>query len=342
MQSNPSLTRSLGFVKFSWLVKTVESSPERPRALRFGSFELDLEALELRKNGLKLKLQGQPFQVLKILLEHSGRVVTRQDLHSKLWPGTEVDFDHGLNNALLKLREVLGDSATSPRFIETIPRLGYRFLVPVEAIAQPSANGRNGDFAVPNTVTDGTEDGFLPAVKQLRQQFLSKRFHWELVQLRIRTEHLLTRYPDHPEHHEAQLLLHQIKSAIENSGSSPWSRESRIMSANPWFAVRERMVGWTEISFGKYLTLPAMLLVLGYCSVLILYTEAIWRLPILPAAIFLGAVCSQLTGCVMLTISQGKWQHRVLQVAAGTLMLLHSLYIYLGGSIARFHLATQL
>lgn len=109
---------------------------------------MDLEALELRKNGLKLRLQGQPFHVLRLLLEQAGRVVTRQDLHSKLWPATEVEFDHGLNNAILKLREVLDDSATTPRFIETIPRVGYRFLAPVEAIAQ-TQNGPHSHTSSP-------------------------------------------------------------------------------------------------------------------------------------------------------------------------------------------------
>jgi DNA-binding winged helix-turn-helix (wHTH) protein len=308
----------------------MESSLERPRSLRFGSFELDLEALELRKNGLKLRLQGQPLQVLRILLEHTGRVVTRQDLQSKLWPGTEVDFDHGLNNAMLKLREVLDDSATTPRFIETIARLGYRFLVPVEVIAQLGANGRNPDFAVPNGVAGGSEDGFLPAVKQLRQQFLSKRFHWELVELRIRTEHLLTRYPDHPEHHEAQFLLHQIKSVLADSRTQTWSRGSSMAPGSS----KRLADGWTAISFRKYRPLPAMLLGLGYCSILILYVDTIWKLPLLPTAIFLVAVCSQLAGYFSLAISQETWQHRIVLAVVAALMLLHSLYIYLGGSTA--------
>src|SRR5580700_5542799 len=97
--------------------------------LRFGVFELDLRAGELRKHGLLVRLQEQPFQVLTTLLEHSGEVVTREELQKKLWPAnTFVDFDHGLNKAINKIRDALGDSAESPRFVETVARHGYRFL----------------------------------------------------------------------------------------------------------------------------------------------------------------------------------------------------------------------
>ena len=100
---------------------------------RFGVFELDLSAGELRKSGAKLRLQEQPFQVLALLLERAGDVVTREELRQKLWPAdTFVDFDHSLNTAVNKLREVLGDSASSPRYIETLARRGYRFIAPVQ------------------------------------------------------------------------------------------------------------------------------------------------------------------------------------------------------------------
>jgi TolB-like protein/DNA-binding winged helix-turn-helix (wHTH) protein/Flp pilus assembly protein TadD len=100
---------------------------------RFGVFELDLRAGELRKHGLRIRLQEQPFQVLAVLLEHPGEVVTREELQRKLWPAdTFVDFDHGLNKAINKIREALGDSAESPRFVETVARRGYRFLAEVK------------------------------------------------------------------------------------------------------------------------------------------------------------------------------------------------------------------
>ena len=101
--------------------------------LRFGVFELDLRAGELRKHGLRVRLQEQPFQVLAMLLENHGEVVTREELQKKLWPAdTFVDFDHGLNKAINKIREALSDSAESPRFVETVARRGYRFLAEVK------------------------------------------------------------------------------------------------------------------------------------------------------------------------------------------------------------------
>jgi DNA-binding winged helix-turn-helix (wHTH) protein len=100
---------------------------------RFGVFELDLGAGELRKNGAKLRLQGQPFQVLALLLERAGEIVTREELQQKLWASdTFVDFDHSLNTAINKVREALGDSASSPRYVETLARRGYRFIAPVQ------------------------------------------------------------------------------------------------------------------------------------------------------------------------------------------------------------------
>src|SRR5207302_1648133 len=105
--------------------------------MRFGIFEADLRAGELRRNGSKIKLQDQPFQLLALLLERPGEVVTREELRGKLWPAdTFVDFDHGLNAAVKRLRGALGDSAENPPFIETLSRRGYRFLVPVNGMAQ--------------------------------------------------------------------------------------------------------------------------------------------------------------------------------------------------------------
>ena len=104
----------------------------RPRLVRFGAFEADVQTGELRKNGVKLKFSGQPFQVLVMLLERPGDVVTREELQRRLWPDTFVDVERNLNAAINKIREVLDDSAESPRFIETLPRRGYRFVMRVE------------------------------------------------------------------------------------------------------------------------------------------------------------------------------------------------------------------
>ena len=107
----------------------------------FGTFDVDIETGELHRNGLKLQLQEKPFQMLAMLLEHPGEVVTREALRERLWAAnTIVDFDHGLNTAIKKLRHALGDSAESPRFIETLARRGYRFIAPVAAVGAAGAS----------------------------------------------------------------------------------------------------------------------------------------------------------------------------------------------------------
>jgi Tol biopolymer transport system component/DNA-binding winged helix-turn-helix (wHTH) protein len=116
---------------------------QNAKLLRFGVFELDLRAGELRKAGLRVKLQGQPFQVLAMLLESPGKVVTREELQQQLWQSdTFVDFEHGLNTAVKKLRQALDDDSDNPRFVETLPRRGYRFIAPVSgSVEAPPAPG---------------------------------------------------------------------------------------------------------------------------------------------------------------------------------------------------------
>jgi len=109
------------------------SSMADQKTISFGVFELDVAAGELRKSGVKLRLQGQPLQILVLLLERAGEVVTREELRQSLWPSdTFVDFDHSLNTAINKVRDALGDSATSSRYVETLARRGYRFIAPVQ------------------------------------------------------------------------------------------------------------------------------------------------------------------------------------------------------------------
>ena len=113
--------------------------PQAPHILRFGIYEIDVRAGELRKSGVKLKLQEQPFQVLYMLVEHPGEIVTREELRNRLWPAdTFVDFDRGLNAAVKRLRDTLGDSPDSPVFIETLARRGYRFIAPVNGCSSSS------------------------------------------------------------------------------------------------------------------------------------------------------------------------------------------------------------
>jgi len=121
-----------------------------PHTRRFGVFEVDLRAAELRKRGVRIKLQEQPFRILSLLLEHPGEVVTREELREKLWPAhTFVDFDRSLNKAMTKLRSALADSAESPRYVETVPRHGYRFLASVQTDPDGSA-AKNGASRAPS------------------------------------------------------------------------------------------------------------------------------------------------------------------------------------------------
>src|SRR5437016_4179892 len=120
-----------------------------PGILRFGVFEVDERSGELRKQGVRIKLQEQPFHVLAVLLQRPGEVVTREELRSQNWPAdTFVDFDNSLNTAINKLREALGDSADNPRFIETLPRRGYRFIAPVTGVDRAAGGTAAGVSAV--------------------------------------------------------------------------------------------------------------------------------------------------------------------------------------------------
>jgi cholera toxin transcriptional activator len=131
----------------------------RNRRFRFGVFEADEEAGELRKQGRRLSLQGQPFQVLVMLLVRPGELVSRAEIQKRLWPdGTFVDFDHGLNTAINKIRDALEDSASCPRFVETLARRGYRFIAPVEVSNSPSDE----------KIQENPEPNTKPAVQQGR------------------------------------------------------------------------------------------------------------------------------------------------------------------------------
>src|SRR5712692_10276608 len=112
-----------------------------PNAVRFGLFEANLSAGELRKRGRKIPLQDQPFRVLTLLLQRPGELITREEFQRALWPGdTFVEFDEGLNKAIQKLRQALDDSSENPRFIETLHRKGYRFIAPVETLPDKASS----------------------------------------------------------------------------------------------------------------------------------------------------------------------------------------------------------
>jgi DNA-binding winged helix-turn-helix (wHTH) protein len=121
----------------------MDFSASAPGLIRSGIFELDLRSGELRKAGTRLNLQDQPFQILTALLERPDQLVTRDELRQRLWPtDTFVDFEHGLNAVVNRLRETLGDSVDTPRFIETVPRRGYRFIAPVEGVDLTASDNR--------------------------------------------------------------------------------------------------------------------------------------------------------------------------------------------------------
>jgi TolB-like protein len=171
---------------------------------RFGDFEVDIRSRELRKNGLRIKLQDQPFQILQALLERPGEIVTRDDLQKRIWPAdTFVDFDHGLNNAVKRLREALRDTAETPRYIETLPKRGYRFVeslaadTPEASIAvlpflSLSADPENEIFA------DGISEEIINALMQIRQLHVAARtssfsFKGKYLDLRVIGEQLNVR-----------------------------------------------------------------------------------------------------------------------------------------------------
>jgi TolB-like protein/DNA-binding winged helix-turn-helix (wHTH) protein/Flp pilus assembly protein TadD len=136
----------------------MHSNEPAVRFLRFGIFQADVQTGELTKQGRRVRLQEQPFRLLIVLLEKPGEVVTREELHSTLWPQTTVDFDHGLNKAISKIREALGDSSEHPRFVETVARRGYRFLADVAVIRD------GGVKTVPNDPANEISSVFSPAV----------------------------------------------------------------------------------------------------------------------------------------------------------------------------------
>ena len=141
----------------------MQPTPVSPNTIRFGLFEADVSAGELRKRGRKIPVQDQPFRVLTVLLLHPGELVSREEFQRALWPGdTFVEFDEGLNKAIQKLRRALDDSSDNPRFIETLPRKGYRFIAPVDRPAGEVSGAKghptrvDSNFIAPVASSGGT------------------------------------------------------------------------------------------------------------------------------------------------------------------------------------------
>jgi cholera toxin transcriptional activator len=173
---------------------------------RFGVFEADASSGELRKAGMRLRLQDQAFQVLMLLLAHPGEVVTRDELRQKLWPSdTFVDFDHSLNTIINKIREALGDSATNPRFVETLAKRGYRFLVPVQLAASHPHEDDAKKTIVSSSIFGLTDLEELPAVSSryvrvlfLLLQIMYLSFYLAALARMSATQDLLDRVLGHP------------------------------------------------------------------------------------------------------------------------------------------------
>jgi Tol biopolymer transport system component/DNA-binding winged helix-turn-helix (wHTH) protein len=169
----------------------MESPAANPTRVQFGVFELDLRARELRKSGVKIKLNEQPFQVLALLLEHPGQVVTREELQARLWPAdTFVDFDLSLNGAVKKLRQALGDESDNPRFVETLYRRGYRFIAPVATPFQGNPvtsaevigiGGIGPAAALPSEFAPAPQNGSGPSDRSIRPSSSGFRRRWKLL-----------------------------------------------------------------------------------------------------------------------------------------------------------------
>ena len=158
----------------------MERPAENLKTVQFGLFQVDLLARELRKSGVKIKLHDQPFQVLTVLLERPGQIVTRGELHSRLWPSdTFVDFDLSLNSAVKKLRHALGDESDNPRFVETLYRRGYRFIAPVVGV--PPQNGGSVDTrSAPSEETAGRTPINVLRLRSRRRPRSDVVFGWRL------------------------------------------------------------------------------------------------------------------------------------------------------------------
>jgi DNA-binding winged helix-turn-helix (wHTH) protein/uncharacterized DUF497 family protein len=170
---------------------------------------MDLESEELRKNGTKLKLSGQPFHMLAMIAGRDGGVVTYEELEGRFWPQTHIeDPRHSLGNSMLMIRKALGDSARQPVYIETVRR-GFRFRVPVTIMY--------GDLGQENGSKNHHPNELTLTIQQIRQELLNARRCRELLLLLYRCETLESQHPQHPMQYELQLLVLDIRLALEHS-----------------------------------------------------------------------------------------------------------------------------
>ena len=163
------------------------SPPPFPSKIRFGDFEVDFESRELSKYGHRLYLQSQPFQVLKVLLENSGKIISREELQQKVWPdGTFVDFQNALNHDVNRIREALSDTTEHPQYIETIPRTGYRFIHPIEPIDSKSETltvPLAGESPPLEGVKKGVDHELFATAKKGKREWLKSGILWAGISL---------------------------------------------------------------------------------------------------------------------------------------------------------------
>jgi len=182
---------------------------QRPRALRFDVFQMDLDSEELTKNGAKLKLRCQPFRMLATIAEHNGNVVTYEELRTQFWPTVSIDnYKHSLGNSMLEIRKVLDDPAKKPRYIKTVSR-GYRFLAPVEFITRSATNGNGSSHS--HTAS------LLIEIRQARQELITTSDCRGLALLFFRCERLRNEYLLDPNLPDLQLLMADVQWALGGS-----------------------------------------------------------------------------------------------------------------------------
>ena len=187
----------------------MQDPPQRPRALRFEVFEMDLDSEELKRNGLKVKLRCQPFRMLATIAERNGNVVTYEELRAQFWDTGAIDnYKHSLGNSLLEIRTVLNDSAKNPRFIETVSR-GYKFLVPVEFIPRSLTNGNGSNHS--------TTTSLEIEIQQVRQELINTSDCQALALLFYRCKGLLNQYPLDSSLPDLQFLMAHIQSVLGRS-----------------------------------------------------------------------------------------------------------------------------
>jgi DNA-binding winged helix-turn-helix (wHTH) protein len=293
----------------------VSSTSQSPHGLRFGIFEIDLDARELKKNGLRVKLQEQPFKILAAMARRAREVIPREELYSELSAHSTYDSKHGLNNAIQKIREVLGDSPENARFIETVAGRGYRFLPEVEFVykSEPGGNGPPSPAV----------DRFLLSATEIRQHLLTATSFWELTELRHRADVLISQHPQHPNRYEAHLLREQITRALfvteDVSIFGRIFRQGLGQELPPEPKTTRVTVYWGLI---------AILIVISWLSPLSFYFLSRGR-PTLAMATLVAVIGLQLTPYVVLLLSRRpalSWFWRVFLAFVVALMIWASLY----------------